>query len=84
MLYSLSIQGLRLNGTTETVQVFTGTSSMAEGLAVDWISNNIYWTDSLYNWIIMSPRDSEEQVFKTIVRSGLSNPHSIAVYPQKG
>ena len=57
---------------------------MAEGLAVDWLSNNIYWSDSLYNWIIMSPRNSVEPVFKTIVRTGLSSPHSLAVHPQKG
>ena len=57
---------------------------MAEGLAVDWLSNNVYWSDSLYDWIIMSPRNSVEPVFKTIVRSGLSNPHSLAVHPQKG
>lgn len=78
------IQALRLNGTTETETIFTGTSNMAEGLAVDWISNNIYWTDSLYNWIVMAPLESQEKVYRLVVRTDLSDPHSVAVHPEKG
>lgn len=56
---------------------------MAEGLAVDWVSNNIYWTDSLYNWITMATLTSPPSL-KIVVRSGLTNPNGIAVHPQKG
>ncbi|XP_060590191.1 low-density lipoprotein receptor-related protein 4-like [Ruditapes philippinarum] len=78
------IQALRLNGTTETETIFTGTSNMAEGIAVDWVSNNIYWTDSLYNWIVMAPLSAQEKVYRLVVRKDLTNPHSVAVHPEKG
>ncbi|KAL3846516.1 hypothetical protein ACJMK2_017496 [Sinanodonta woodiana] len=84
---SKKIQGLLLNGTTETVTLYSGTSKLAEGIAVDWISNNLYWTDSLYDWIVMTPLssdDANENVYKLVVRTTLTNPHSVAVYPQKG
>lgn len=57
---------------------------MAEGLAVDWVSNNIYWTDSLYNWIVMAPLSSQEKVYRLVVRTNLENPHSVVVHPEKG
>ncbi|KAL4220501.1 Low-density lipoprotein receptor-related protein 2 [Mactra antiquata] len=79
-----NIQGLTLNGTTNTQTIFSGTSSRAEGLAVDWVSNNIYWTDSLYNWIVMAPLSSEERVYRIVIRTGLYEPHGIAVHPKKG
>ncbi|XP_052784175.1 low-density lipoprotein receptor-related protein 4-like [Mya arenaria] len=78
------IQGLRLNGTTETETLFTGTSSVVEGIVVDWTSNNVYWTDGLYDWIMMATLNSPVQGYKIIVRDGLSGPSGIAVYPQKG
>ena len=79
------LKGLKLNGTTETETIYSGTSSMAEGLAVDWMSNNVYWADSLYNWIVVAPLNSQdESVHKVVVRTGLLNPHSIAVHPQRG
>lgn len=57
---------------------------MAEGLTVDWVSNNIYWTDSLYNWIVMAPLSSQEKVYRLVVRTNLEKPHSVVVHPEKG
>ncbi|XP_076454147.1 prolow-density lipoprotein receptor-related protein 1-like [Babylonia areolata] len=78
------IQGLYLNGSTETVDIFTGTSSEVHGLAVDWLSNNVYWTDALYNWILMAPLQSyseTDRVYSILVQEGLDNPHGLAVHP---
>ncbi|XP_052265927.1 low-density lipoprotein receptor-related protein 4-like [Dreissena polymorpha] len=77
------IQGLKLNGTTETETLFTGTSSMVEGLAVDWISNNIYWADSLYDWIMIGSMYTNPG-YKIVVRDGLTGPSGVAVHPEKG
>ncbi|KAH3870466.1 hypothetical protein DPMN_033654 [Dreissena polymorpha] len=72
-----------LNGTTETETLFTGTSSMVEGLAVDWISNNIYWADSLYDWIMIGSMYANPG-YKIVVSNGLTGPSGVAVHPEKG
>ncbi|XP_014768919.1 low-density lipoprotein receptor-related protein 5 [Octopus bimaculoides] len=79
------IQGLVLDGyKKETDNIFTGTSAEVDGLAVDWISGNLYWTDAIYNWIMMVPLRPNQKRFKIITKVGLDKPHGIAVLPQKG
>ncbi|XP_025079316.1 low-density lipoprotein receptor-related protein 4-like isoform X1 [Pomacea canaliculata] len=81
------IQGLYLNGSTETVDVYTGTSSEVLGLVVDWVSSNVYWSDGIYNWIMMAPlrkSGGQDQIYRILVQEGLDNPHGLAVYPKKG
>ncbi|ESO92872.1 hypothetical protein LOTGIDRAFT_162349 [Lottia gigantea] len=78
------IQGLVLNGSTDTSKIVTGISPDVEGLTVDWISNNIYWTDTLFNWIKLAPISSNVTCYKIIAQDGIDNPHGLAVYPQKG
>ena len=75
-----------ISRSTETMDIFTGTSPEVNGLAVDWISNNVYWTDALYNWVLMAPLQTytDDRVFKIIVQEGLDNPHGLAVYPEMG
>jgi len=50
------------------------------GLAIDWLTKNIYWTDGLYKiigvkslWVSLT--------WKAIVESNLSSPQDIAVNP---
>ena len=78
------IQSLVLNGSTDTNDVFVGTSPEVYGMTVDWLSGNLYWTDVLYNWIIMAPIRSADRVYTIVVQDNLDKPHGVAVYPQKG
>jgi hypothetical protein len=82
------IQGLMLmNRSTSTQTIFTGTSKTIDGLAVDWMSNNLYSVDPKYNWIMMmalKENMTENAVYKVVVKTDLDNPHGIAVHPQKG
>ncbi|GAB1603458.1 low-density lipoprotein receptor-related protein 4-like isoform X1 [Argonauta hians] len=79
------IQGLVLDGVEkETDNIFSGTSAEVDGLAVDWISGNLYWTDAIYNWIMMVPLKPNQKRYKIITKVGLDKPHGIAVLPQKG
>nr|XP_022289400.1 low-density lipoprotein receptor-related protein 4-like [Crassostrea virginica] len=83
------LQGLMLvNRSTTTQTLYSGTSGTVDGLAVDWVSNNLYSVDPKYNWIMMiALKDNmtdEDPYYKLVVKTELANPHGLAVYPQKG
>lgn len=53
-----------------------------EGIAVDWVSRNIYWTDSTKDTIDVASLDGKRRV--TLINTDLKNPRGIAVHPQRG
>nr|XP_006819692.1 PREDICTED: low-density lipoprotein receptor-related protein 4-like [Saccoglossus kowalevskii] len=70
------------SGNLMNIAVYSGTSSQAEGLAVDWISKKLYWTDALYNWIMVS--DYSGTYVKPLLLHDLDRPRGIVVHPNKG
>lgn len=53
-----------------------------EGISIDWVSRNIYWTDSTKDTLEVANLDSRRR--KVIVSEGLVNPRGVAVHPAKG
>lgn len=51
-----------------------------EGLAVDWISRRLYWTDSSKDIIEVASLDNPRQR-AVLISKGLVNPRGIAVDP---
>jgi len=51
------------------------------GVAVDWITKNVYWVDGLYKVIGVIPSAVNLRVWKAIVNSNLSSPQDIVVNP---
>ncbi len=47
------------------------------------IPGNLYWTDALYNWIMMARAEVKTNNTVAVVRTGFDQPYGIAVYPQK-
>ena len=63
--------------------VYSGISKEVNGLAIDWLSGSLYWTDALYNWI--SVCDSQRfEIYRHLITTGMDKPIGIAVYPQVG
>lgn len=61
--------------------MFTGLPS-PDGIAVDWIADNIYWTDAERDKIEVARLDGKYR--KVVISSGLYQPRAIVLHPQKG
>ena len=55
------------------------------GVAIDWTTVNIYWTDGLYKVIGVKPLATpiETRIWKVIVHSDLTSPQDIVVNLQQ-
>lgn len=74
------IKSAKLNGSMVEEFIATEVKSV-EGLTVDWINRNIYWTDSGLKNIMSASLSSGNRV--TIANSLLSNPRGIAIHPNR-
>jgi hypothetical protein len=52
------------------------------GLAVDWIADNIYWTDADSKVLEVARLDGSSR--KIIIQDGLDEPRALAIFPRKG
>ncbi|KAF2344025.1 EGF-like calcium-binding domain [Trinorchestia longiramus] len=56
--------------------------TISDGLAVDWLYNHLYWTNSKRDTIELS--DFNGKMRKTLLQDELDEPRAIAIYPGGG
>uniref|UniRef100_A0A8C5XKP8 Low-density lipoprotein receptor-related protein 4 n=1 Tax=Microcebus murinus TaxID=30608 RepID=A0A8C5XKP8_MICMU len=70
-----------LNGSNMETVIGRGLKT-TDGLAVDWVARNLYWTDTGRNTIEASRLDGSCR--KVLINNSLDEPRAIAVFPRKG
>uniref|UniRef100_A0A8D0ABS2 Low density lipoprotein receptor-related protein 8, apolipoprotein e receptor n=1 Tax=Sander lucioperca TaxID=283035 RepID=A0A8D0ABS2_SANLU len=83
-LYHQKIYSAYINKASDSSQQVTLIDSLhsPEGLAVDWVHKNIYWTDSGNKSISVATGDGRKR--KVLISTELSEPRAIAVDPHQG
>ncbi|KAG7242334.1 hypothetical protein INR49_024010 [Caranx melampygus] len=83
-LYHGKIYSAYINKASDSSQQVALIDSLhsPEGLAVDWVHKNIYWTDSGNKSISVATGDGRKR--KVLIDTELSEPRAIAVDPHQG
>lgn len=76
------IKSVDLNDMKSSKDIITTGLKTTNGLAVDWVANNLYWSDSTSAIIEVARLDGSSR--KTIINENLNDPRSLAVFPQRG
>ncbi|XP_078593117.1 sortilin-related receptor-like isoform X1 [Branchiostoma floridae x Branchiostoma japonicum] len=76
------IQRLCLNGSAVQETIVRGRIETVEGLAIDWMSGNLYWVDAGMKKIEMSRLDGTMR--RVLTNASLDNPRALVLCPQEG
>ncbi|XP_078695279.1 low-density lipoprotein receptor-related protein 2-like [Branchiostoma floridae x Branchiostoma belcheri] len=72
-----SIQRLELLGQNDSFNIYTSGDGI-DCIAVDWVSSNLYWTETLSDRICVSRLDGS---FRHVLIDNLNQPRGLAVHP---
>ncbi|XP_072178783.1 uncharacterized protein [Diadema setosum] len=61
---------------------FAWTSRTVYGIATDWLTGNVYWTDAAYDWIMVCSADGAKMT--SVIDEDLDLPTGIALHPSRG
>ncbi|XP_013175419.1 PREDICTED: low-density lipoprotein receptor-related protein 4 isoform X2 [Papilio xuthus] len=75
------IRSVNMTNMRDTNVIIKENLTAPNGLGIDWIANNMYWTDNEYKVVEVSRLDGSCR--KTLVRN-LTEPRSLTLFPAKG
>lgn len=81
LCHMIVLRRANLDGTGMETVISQGLKT-TDGLAVDWVARNMYWTDTGRNTIEVARLDGTSR--KVLVNNSLDEPRAIAVFPSKG
>ena len=73
-----SISRAYVNGTD--VEIVVQNAGLCEGIAVDWVSRLLFWTNSYHKRIEVSHLDGRDRCI--VINSGLDSPRAIIADPK--
>lgn len=76
------IQSVDIKNLSRVTNIIHTNLSSPDGIAVDWIADNIYWTNTGNKIIEVARLDGSNR--HVVVKENLQDPRSIAVFPRKG
>lgn len=71
-----------MHNLSDTKTIVSINLTTPDGLAVDWIADNIYWTDAGRKVLEVARLDGSSR--KIVVQDGLDEPRALAMFPHKG
>lgn len=76
------IRRVNLKNLTESKVIINTKLATPNGISVDWIADNIYWSDSDHRIIEVSRLDGSCR--KSILSDDMGDPRSLIVHPKRG
>uniref|UniRef100_K1QI54 Low-density lipoprotein receptor-related protein 4 n=1 Tax=Magallana gigas TaxID=29159 RepID=K1QI54_MAGGI len=87
-IYEISNYSIWNNESFTISPVYRGKSNSVGQIAVDVLSNNIYWCDGLLNWIAMKPLSvtnaTTSLTYRVLIDRDLHQPEGLALDPHDG
>lgn len=70
------------NSSVKFTNQFKGKSTAFGQIAFDFVSKNVYWCDSLLNWIAVKPAyNFNNTIYKIVLHKDLNRPEGLALDP---
>lgn len=76
------IRSVNMFNYSQTHTIVSTNLTTPDGIAVDWIAHNLYWTDTGRKVLEVAKLDGSSR--KILIKDGLDEPRSVALYPKRG
>ena len=73
---------ISLNYNGSRAETFISGVTSPEGIAIDWVSRNLFWADSAKGTVEVVNLETKKR--KVLIKTGLVNGRGIAVHPYRG